>query len=147
MSGWTVSLRFWIHETLQNFSSFKQPIEKMKIKVFWMSRSFSRFHVILNQTDICLCHKFQLPILTYKKVLFLKKYELSHIVLFWTNRWRNFREKIFHFAMWLCASYLDLNYTTSTLWIVEYVHYSRQIKDTMTTVEIHHTPSTPLGKS
>ena len=41
-------------ETSQNFNSIRQPIEKMKITIVWMSWmswNFVRFHEILFQTD------------------------------------------------------------------------------------------------
>ena len=61
-------------ETSQNFNSIRQPIEKMKITIVWiswMSWNFVRFHKIQFQTD---AESFSLK---NKKVLFLKKYLLS----------------------------------------------------------------------
>ena len=48
------SVWFFFREISQNFISFRQPIDKMEIKVVWMnlmSWNFVRFHKILNQTD------------------------------------------------------------------------------------------------
>ena len=38
-------------ETSQNFNSIRQPIEKMKITIVWMSWNFVRFHEVLFWTD------------------------------------------------------------------------------------------------
>ena len=38
-------------ETSQNFNSIRQLIEKVKIKIVWMSLNFVRFHEIHFQTD------------------------------------------------------------------------------------------------
>ena len=77
-------------ETSQNFNSIRQPIEKMKITIVWMSWmswNFVRFHEILFQTAFYLeKQKSFIP-----KKIFFKPLSISKqkIFVYWPNfQWR-----------------------------------------------------------
>ena len=75
-------------ETSQNFSSSRQPIEKNLNKSCLCELNELEFCEASQNPKSNRCWKFQLSILKNKKVLFLKKYDLSHmvrIILFLTN--------------------------------------------------------------
>ena len=80
------------HETSQNFSSFRQllfPVEKCCLNVCLNELKFCK---VSRNPKSNSCWKFQLSILTNKKVLFLKKYEVYHVswvVLSSANRCRS----------------------------------------------------------